>query len=282
MIKLNKNKAIELITPVVDNEATTAEKEAFYAYISRDLDVRHMYEAEKQIKELIRTKTRKVPAPESLRTFVKKLPDYYGLVDIPDDNNQLFLKNTPSRGSQFRSYILAIAALLLLSFGLFTYRGGQAPMFEDVYLEPVTLKHFNTHKERSFPMPDFYGITRTEAEAIIEQHMGKNMTVPPLAGAEFHGMFMPTFSGNFETPLLVYRTHENTDDFIFIFAFDLDSMASYLHRNEEAVKTCQKFEDYHIVNIQGSDIVSWKWERNWYTAVSQHDGATIAGMLPIH
>ncbi len=281
MKSLNRKQAIDLITPVVDNEVSQSEKIAFFEYIKKDVQVQQMYESEKRIKNLIRKSYKPVSAPSHLKDFVKKLPDYYGLVDIPDDEKSPFNQKSGQGNNRFRSYFIALAASILLVFGFYQFGYDKSVIQDDVYMEPISLIHYQNHKELNFPEPQFTNISLEEAENIIIEHYGKHLTVPYLSGAEFEGLFYTEFAGNHKTPLLRYRPLEEEKP-IFIFAFNLDSVASHIHRNEEAIDACQKFEDYHILPLDDTYVVSWKWDNNWYTAVSPHKGEKIVAMLPIH
>lgn len=282
---LSKKEAQALITPVIDNEASTEEREAFFEYIEHDKEIKQIYLSEKAVKNFIKTRYKPVCAPDSLRNFVKNLSDYYGDVDIPDEDNfsnPLISQdgNLNSRSSHSR-YYLAVAAILIFSFMLYLANvNSEIPSsFEDVYMETVTLEHFDQHFNLGFPDPEYTNISTSEAEILIKEHFGKKMTVPELHNAKFEGLFFSTFSGDYTAPLLKYNVNDQ-NDVIFVFAFQLENLVEYVHRDEEAIKACQKFEDYHIINIDNRDIVSWKWDNDWYTAVSFHDGEVIAGMLP--
>lgn len=83
--RISKQEAIALITPVIDNEATESEKDALFAFMATNSEVRRMYNAEKSVKRLLRDKVKNTRAPKRLRMFVHNLPDYYGNVDVPND-----------------------------------------------------------------------------------------------------------------------------------------------------------------------------------------------------
>lgn len=71
--KLTKYQALRLITPVVDGEATTEEREAFFAYIDENKEVCRKYKSVKNIKKLMRTRYPCSSAPPSLLQTVKNI-----------------------------------------------------------------------------------------------------------------------------------------------------------------------------------------------------------------
>lgn len=70
---LTKYEALELITPVVDNEVSEEKREAFFEYIADHHDVRRKYESAKNIKSLMGTRCPSACAPEALRKEIKRL-----------------------------------------------------------------------------------------------------------------------------------------------------------------------------------------------------------------
>ena len=71
--QLTKYEALELITPVVDNEVCEETRHAFFEFIEKDDSVRRKYESAKNIKSLIRSRCPCSRAPKSLRSCIQKL-----------------------------------------------------------------------------------------------------------------------------------------------------------------------------------------------------------------
>lgn len=71
--QLTKYEALELITPVVDDEACKEKRRAFFDFIEKNDDVRRKYESAKNIKSLMQSRCPSSRAPESLRSGIQKL-----------------------------------------------------------------------------------------------------------------------------------------------------------------------------------------------------------------
>lgn len=71
--QLTKYEALELITPVVDDEACKEKRRAFFDFIEDNDDVRRKYKSAKNIKSLMQSRCPCSRAPESLRSGIQKL-----------------------------------------------------------------------------------------------------------------------------------------------------------------------------------------------------------------
>lgn len=73
--RLTKYEALELITPVVDDEVSEEKRKAFFEYIARhsDGDVKKKYESVKNIKSLMGSRCPCACAPDALRAEIKRL-----------------------------------------------------------------------------------------------------------------------------------------------------------------------------------------------------------------
>ncbi|MCW9706431.1 hypothetical protein [Fodinibius salsisoli] len=71
--ELTKYEALELITPIVDDEVSEKKREAFFKYIAQHKDVRKKYESAKNIKSLISSRCPSTRAPEGLRNQILQL-----------------------------------------------------------------------------------------------------------------------------------------------------------------------------------------------------------------
>lgn len=71
--ELTKYEALELITPIVDDEVKDEKREAFFRYIAQHNDVRKKYESVKNIKSLICSRCPSTRAPDALRIQIMQL-----------------------------------------------------------------------------------------------------------------------------------------------------------------------------------------------------------------
>lgn len=71
--ELTKYEALELITPIVDDEVDEQKREAFFKYIAKHSDVRRKYESAKNIKSLICSRCPSRRAPDTFRNQILEL-----------------------------------------------------------------------------------------------------------------------------------------------------------------------------------------------------------------
>lgn len=72
-MKINKQKAFDLVTPVADGEVSEEESLALFAFMEKDPDVRQCYEDVLWIKKLVKTKVPRYRVPERLRIKIRNL-----------------------------------------------------------------------------------------------------------------------------------------------------------------------------------------------------------------
>ncbi|MEL7834519.1 hypothetical protein [Fodinibius sp. Rm-B-1B1-1] len=289
--KLTKSEALELITPVIDNEASAEEREAFMAYIAHDDEVRQEYQAMKALKSVVRSRCPSAKAPDSLKKFLSSLcsselseaeaPPIY---DVPCKQTVSSHNNPEQPGDDHdfsNWWYFATAAVVLITallWGSMSYFNSTAN--SSVYnLEEYAYQHFTKHDGR-LVSPTISTASLGFAEIQLAQDYDMPMTIPELEKAEFKGVVYDEFVPGYSAPLLEYHLSEE-DQYIYIFAFRLDKMEEFgkLVRNEEAVNTCTKSQDFHVRNVNGKHVVSWKWNDIWYTAISNHDGNTLASLV---
>lgn len=70
-MKINKQNAIDLVTPVADGEASEEETIALYFFMEKNPDVRQLYDDVLWIKRLVRTKAPRYRIPERLRVKIR-------------------------------------------------------------------------------------------------------------------------------------------------------------------------------------------------------------------
>lgn len=294
MNELTKAEARNLITPVVDDEVSEEERQAFMAYIEKHDDVRREYESAKRIKSLIGTRCPCAKAPVSLREYIKSLgrdssssqkkdnPVYY---DMPCDGSvsqHSDLNSSKENKSGFkRPFLFSIAATLLVlatTWGFFSFQKSSpdSPIYN---VEEYAYEHFIKYGGQFVP-PTISAASLGSAELHLAQNYDMPMTIPVLKNAEFKGVVYREFVPNYEAPMLEYYL-PSADQYIYIFAFQLDKMKEFgqLVRHSEAIKRCNKPKDFYVRNVNGKHVVSWKWDNVWYTAVSNHDGNALASLV---
>jgi hypothetical protein len=292
MNRLTKKQALDLLPAVIDGEASENERLAFLAYIETDPDVRDEYESSLRIKELLAKKLFKKKAPAHLRNKVYELIEESQrnreLRDISPDERpdevkpgQLYKPEPVSIWKPTLRYLAAAAVLLFITLTIVelldrmttTETGG----FEIV--ENYSAIHFLNSEGR---LSEFHYSTASisDAEQYLLDHHGITMTIPPVKGAEFAGIIIADFYNGMEAPLLGYHQHD-IDETIFIFAFENDKIASHkkLKRLSDAVEKCRTNTDFYVAEIENHHVVSWTWDGNWYTAVSNHNGYDLAALI---
>jgi len=294
---LTKIEALKLISPVIDDEVTSAERKAFMTFISEHEDVRKKYESLKKLKSIVHDRCPYEKAPVSLHEYVKSVSQQQSkatssqapIYDLPGDGPSSHKVTEGSRESysaSTRNWIISIAAgLLIIALGwgfaqYFNYGSSNGKVYN---VEEYAYEHFKQHKGKFVP-PTISTASVGSAEIQLASNYNMPMTIPALQKAEFKGVVYSEFVPNYKAPMLEYYI-PSEDQYIYIFAFNLEKMEEFgqLVRYNEAVKACNKPRDFHIRNINGKHVVSWKWDDVWYAAISNHDGNTLASLVkPLH
>ena len=287
--KLTKSEARDLLTPVVDNEVSAEERDAFLAYIAHDQDLKNEYESMKRIKALMSDRCPCAKAPDSLKDFLSaycssdaSASDAPPIYDIPSKNTVSQQKpgtSTSTEQSKWWYYIAAAIVLITISAWSFLNYGSSTVENPTYNIEEYAYQHFIKHDGKLVP-PTISTASLGSAEIALAQNYDLSMTIPELDKAKFKGVVYEEFVPNFKAPMLEYYVPAE-DQFIYIFAFNIDKMKQFgqLVRNKEAVKACTKSRDFHIRNVNGKHVVSWKWNNIWYAAISNHDGNTLASLV---
>jgi hypothetical protein len=292
--ELTKEEAFELITAVVDGEASTEERKAFIDYIAHDDEIRREYESIKRIKSLVRSRCPYAEAPESLKRYLKTICQ--GGTSSEDLDVPIYDKPCIGPGRQKKEsqdtekeypgttqrWIFSIAASLLIvaaAWGFFNFYGFSSDETQSYNVEEHAYEHFIKHEGKFVP-PTIATASLGSAEIRLAQDYDMPMTVPSLESAEFKGVVYSDFVPDFKAPMLEYFLPAE-DQYIYIFAFKLDKLKEFgkLVRHQEAVKKCNKPKDFYVREVNGKHVVSWKWNDIWYAAISNHNGNTLASLV---
>ncbi len=294
---MNRQKALDILPAIVDNEVSTEEQAAFFDFIEHDDLLRKEYEEALLIKKLLKSRYKRTNAPEDLTGKIQKIITTLGdqdsvsatsIYDIqenksnPSNSGDNNIKRTS--GYLFR-YLTAAAVVLFITFVTIqlldrttTYDESFASLF---IVENVAAEHFLKSNGQLIE-PHFGTHSVIDAEEYLRDHFGMVMTVPKITGAQFEGIVMADFIDGFQTPLLEY-TQAEIGETIYLFAFDLDKVLDHdillLQRHNDAVAVCNTQHDFFVAEVNKHHVVSWLWDNTWYSAISNHNGYDLAGLV---
>lgn len=290
MNRLTKYQARLLLPAVVDDEVSEDEKIAFFEYLKHDPELEKEYYSTLKVKQLLSENLPRKSAPDHLRERILTR------LEVEKRNKKLQKStgagrklNQPStRKGEWNGllksgirYIAAAAVILIITLMTVQLleRSTDSINNEVFVIENISAQHFQNANSASVE-PQLAAVSFNEAESYLKEHYGLTMTIPHLKGTEFAGLVMADFHSGMQAPLLKYVQRE-IDENIYIFAFNLDQLESFDHmkREENAVKSCTTQTDYFVNNIDGTHVVSWLWDDNWYSAVSNHNGHDLAALV---
>ena len=293
-MKLTRKKALDLLPSIIDGEASKVEVDAFYSYIEKDDVVRKQYESLKTIKRVLRDKYPREKAPGHLKskinhlisdleskkhsdTNIERLPGTFGNETGTNQESPVLYKLIkPMR------YVLAAAVILFLTLVtielLDRTSTSQLPTFQS--LEEVVFNHFENTGNQEISLTAVSPVDINHAAEYLESELSYSPRMPLFGDAEISQIIYTDFTPNFKAPVLEFH-QEAEDEYIYVFAFKVDDLEkkSSLRRDPEAVKHCQTYDDYHIREVDGKHVVSWKWGDYWYAAVSNHNGRDVIALL---
>lgn len=297
MRQLNRQQALDLLPLVVDEEAHEDDKRAFFMYLEQDDELRRKYRSMKRVKELIRNRTPRVKSPDRLKARIATLiekerekPSCRSSSEKEEFKKSGFIqgkipatKNHAS-GKAFNSGIysriaISSAAVILLTLSVIFVLNEISPVFKTEFsLEENVFSHFTQYNHLS--IASLQPASLVEARDYMLSHFNHSPRMPQIKGAQISGVFNIDFVPDFKTPMLEYD-HEASDQPIYIFAFHLDSLEVFnrIVRNPEAVNICKSKNDFHVREIHGKHVVSWKWDDYWYAAISDQNGHDLAKLV---
>lgn len=265
----------ELITAYADEELLDEEKKQLLAEAELNPAIRNYIDEEIRLKEFISKRVMREKMPADVRdrvlATVRNEAAKHEQADAHTNSGRVIPGNKVG-------YMLLAAAVLVAGFFIYWFQP-EGEIYQTNTVEFLTFQHYQNHGGiLPATLQDVFDTS--EAHLMLRDKFGCNVTVPELKGARFAGVLYADFFEGYHTPLLGYEVADG--DFIYIFAFELKDLDKYpaLVRNSDAVKAIVRHNDVYIVKIEEHDVVSWKWEGVWYSAVSNHDGAVVAAMLP--
>lgn len=295
-MKLTRKQALDLIPCILDGEATEKECRAFFEYIEDDKVVKKQFDSLKIVKELIRNKCKREKAPDRLKSKVNELiadMEWEEFSCSKVDNSPNSLKNEPQNSGDYKTastknniYRLikplryVAAAAVILFFTLITIelldRTSAPPLPVTQNLEEVVFAHFDSSDSSFGVLASVTPDDINHASEYLEAEFSYFPRMPLFDGAEITEVIYSSFIDGYNTPVLKFH-QEDLNENIYVFAFKVDELEKEysLKRDPEAVKHCQSYDDYHIREVNGKHVVSWKWGDYWYAAVSNHSGNDV-------
>lgn len=295
MKSLNRKQAQLLLPAIVDGEASEEERKAFFDFIGHHPDIQREYEQSVHIKHLLKHKLQRKKAPDHLKSNIMLVLDSLPTSEPEKTSKEIEFdvrKKTDSRpepniparkdpGTTIR-YISAAAIILfitLVTLQILDQTTRAPSVFDAMIVENVAAQHFIAASLNTLQtLIDTH--SPTEAEQYLSEQHGMTITVPEINGAVLSAITSAAFVNNYEVPLLTYEQPE-IGEVIYIFVLDVDDISEHneLMRHHKAKQNCKQPYDYYVAEIEDHHVVSWLWDNNWYTAVSNHNGYDLASLI---
>lgn len=303
MKKLTRKQALELIPLVVDGEASEHDRIAFFNYIQDDKKVKNKYESLLYLKQLIKTKYSREKTPDHLKEKIAGIiedmnweQEEHSKVDNPqsyvnkEDHFELYDELSEQNRKRNPVYRLLkparylAAATVIFFFSLLTIEllelVSTDSLLSNNSVEQIALNYFSTGSHIEASVASFQPTSFNHASELLQEQMAYSPRLPSIEGAELRRIFHTSFSENYNIPVLEFY-QQGIDETIHVFAFKVDDLEDKftIKRDPEAVKLCTTYDDYHVKDIKGKHVVSWKWGDYWYTAVSNHNGNDLIALV---
>ncbi|WP_340103812.1 hypothetical protein [Rhodohalobacter sp. 8-1] len=303
MKKLTKKEAIQLLPLIVDNEASEEDKIAFFKYIQTDPKVKKKYESLLFVKQLLKTKYSRESAPDRLKKKISGIiedMEWEKEQESKVDNSTTNLGNSGSfnankfenQSKDSSSPLLKLlkparylaAASVIFIFSLLTIELLEKMSGERLYnqqsVERVALNHFTTGSHIEASLASYQPASLDHASQLLQERMAYSPRLPKIKGASLRSIVQTTFFDGHTIPVFEFY-QSGIDETIHIFAFKMGEFddPGMVVRDPEAVKSCKGYDDFHIKEINGKHVVSWKWGDYWYTAVSNHNGTDLIALV---
>lgn len=303
MKTLKKKEAIQLLPLIVDNEASEEEKIAFFKYIQTDQQVKKKYESLLFVKQLLKTKYSRDNAPDHLKEKISGIiedMEWEKEQESKVDNTSTCLRDsdtfkykefnnqTNDSSSPLLKFLkparYLVAASVIFIFSLLTIEILEKMSSDRFYsqqsVEQVALNHFTTGSHIEASLASYQPVSFDHASELLKEQMSYSPRLPKIEGADLRTIVHTPFFEGHTIPVFEFYQSE-IDESIHIFAFKIGEFndPAMVERDPEAVKSCNGYEDYHIKEIKGKHVVSWKWGDYWYTAVSNHNGKDLIALV---
>ena len=117
-------------------------------------------------------------------------------------------------------------------------------------------------------------------QVALQTELQSSARLPKMDERHLRRIYEHTFPSNVLSPVLAYL-HEQTGEWIYVFSFEIRALeaSEELHRDPEAIRHCQKGNQFYVQQIGEKELVSWRWNGHWYTAISNHKGSELIALL---
>lgn len=155
--------------------------------------------------------------------------------------------------------------------------GTQPPSLEQMVYELFS-DTGSFHKDPSWSFsPD---VRMERVQVALQTELQSSARLPKMDERHLRRIYEHTFPSNVLSPVLAYL-HEQTGEWIYVFSFEIRALeaSEELHRDPEAIRHCQKGNQFYVQQIGEKELVSWRWNGHWYTAISNHKGSELIALL---